>query len=118
MEELALLLFPFAVIGSAVRLLAAVSPDSFYLSCLCRLLILMINRTVSVLFWNVHGLGQTDKCAEIKRVLTSRLPSIVCLQESKLEEIPHFKKLSLLPAPLQSLVFLPSIGASGGIVTA
>jgi len=56
----------------------------------------MINRTVSVLFWNVHGLGQIDKCAEIKRVLTSRLPSIVCLQESKLEEIPHFKKLSLL----------------------
>ena len=51
-------------------------------------------------------------------VLTSRLPSIVCLQESKLEEIPHFKKLSLLPAPLQSLVFLPYVGASGGIVTA
>ena len=78
----------------------------------------MINQTVSVLFWNVHGLGQIDKCAEIKRVLTSRLPSIVCLQESKLEEIPHFKKLSLLPAPLQSLVFLPYVGASGGIVTA
>ena len=78
----------------------------------------MINRTVSVLFWNAHGLGQTDKCMEIKRVLTLRLPSIVCLQESKLEEIPHFKKLSLLPAPLQSLVFLPYVGASGGIVTA
>ena len=33
-------------------------------------------------------------------------------------DIPHFKKLSFLPGALQSIIFLPSAGASGGVITA
>ena len=78
----------------------------------------MINRSVPILFWNVRGLGQSDRCSEVKRLLTAHKPSIACFQESKLSDISHFKKLSFLPAHLQSLVFLPSVGASGGLITA
>jgi hypothetical protein len=40
------------------------------------------------------------------------------LQDSKLEAISTFKASSFLPASLRSFVYLPSVGASGGIVTA
>ena len=72
----------------------------------------------SVFFWNVRGLGQSSKCDEIKRILTARSPTFVCLQELKLEQVSHFKKLSLLPPSLRSIVHLPSVGASEGIITA
>ena len=79
---------------------------------------MMCNHTISILDWNVRGLGLPDKCSEIKRTISSISPTVVCLQESKLESISSFKSATFLPPRLQSFRFLPSVGASGGIVTA
>jgi len=78
----------------------------------------MSNRAFSTLCWNVCGLGQSEKCDEVSRVLRKNNPSIVCFQETKLQEISDFKSATFLPAPLRPFVHLPSAGASGGILTA
>ncbi|KAK1694254.1 hypothetical protein QYE76_010951 [Lolium multiflorum] len=43
---------------------------------------------------------------------------VICLQESKLSSIPLQKAATFLPQGFSTFSFLPSIGASGGIVTA
>jgi exonuclease III len=68
--------------------------------------------------WNVRGLGQRRKRDDVKAAIESLAPSIICLQESKLSDISSFFASSFLPPSLRSFVFKPSVGASGGIVTA
>lgn len=54
----------------------------------------------------------------MKRALTSTDVDISVLQETKLQDVSHFKALSFLPQSTQHFNFKPSIGASGGILTA
>ena len=78
----------------------------------------MSNKSVPILFWNVHGLDRADKCVEVKHILDPNCPKIVFLQESKLEQINHFKSLSFLPTSILFFAYLPSTGASEGAITA
>lgn len=76
------------------------------------------SKRLSIFSWNVRGLGQADKCRDVRHVLSSASPDIICLQETKLQHIDFFKARSFLPDRLTSFIFNPSIGASGGILIA
>jgi hypothetical protein len=54
----------------------------------------------------------------VKAAISNFNPKILSLQETKLEEISLFKAMTFLPPSLRSFHFIPSIGASGGILTA
>jgi exonuclease III len=68
--------------------------------------------------WNARGLGRQDKCTDVKAALSFPAPNFICLQESKLQVIDSFKASSFLPNQVRSFVFIPSLGASGGVITA
>jgi exonuclease III len=68
--------------------------------------------------WNVRGLGMRRKRDDVRSAIETNLPSILCIQESKLSDISIFTASSFLPQSLRSFCFKPSVGASGGIITA
>lgn len=65
--------------------------------------ILMSNgvRNLTVMPWNVRGLGDSDKCTVVRDAIFSASPSIACLQERKLSEISAFKENTFLPRTLR-----------------
>lgn len=75
-------------------------------------------KDLSVISWNVCGLGRHKKCTDVKAALASSTCSVLCLQESKLQEISHFKAISFLPPNLRHFHYIPADGSAGGIVTA
>jgi exonuclease III len=77
-----------------------------------------MNRIFIFASWNVCGLGDADKCIDVKSALSIYPPDIICIQESKLQSLNSFKASSVLPPSCRSFHFIPSIGASGGIITA
>ena len=84
----------------------------------CCSLLFPMNSSIKIASWNVRRLGRPNKCTDIKKGLQSPSASIICLQETKLQEISSFKAISFLPLGLRSYHFLPSIGASSGVLTA
>lgn len=46
------------------------------------------NRNIVIVSWNVRGLGHEDKCAAVRDVFATCHPSIACVQETKLSDIP------------------------------
>lgn len=66
-------------------------------------------KSLSVVSWNVRGLGETEKCDELKLAFPPAL-SLVCLQETKLQTITPLKERSFLPASFaNSFVFMPAL---------
>ena len=55
----------------------------------CSLVFPLSSRLLPVLFWNVRGLAQDEKCSKVKCAHTAINPGIVCLQESKLELVSY-----------------------------
>ncbi|CAN6251018.1 unnamed protein product [Urochloa humidicola] len=75
-------------------------------------------RPLSILSWNVRGLGDRTKCNNVRLAIHAQ-PTLLCFQETKLTSIDNFKAATFLPQPLAStFTCLPSLGASGGILTA
>jgi exonuclease III len=73
------------------------------------------NRSLSLLSWNVRGLGDPEKCSIVRDAIQSASPSVMCIQESKLHELNSFKTKTFLPLQLaQSLKMVPPIGSRGG----
>ena len=69
--------------------------------------------------WNVRGLGDDSKCCDVKANLIGRGLHVICLQETKLQDITPLKASSFLPPGFSSsFVLKPSAGASGGILSA
>lgn len=58
------------------------------------------NRSLFVLSWNTHGLGDSDKCNLVHDAIRTANPSVTCLQETKLHEISSFKAKTFLPLNL------------------
>jgi exonuclease III len=54
----------------------------------------------------------------VRAAIDSFLPTVICLQESKLQELSTFLAASFLLPSLRTFVLKPSVGASGGIITA
>jgi len=76
------------------------------------------SRTLRIASWNVRGLGRKDKCRDVKRDISSCNVDLVCIQETKLQDFNYFKAISFLPNSLTSHFAKPSLGASGGILSA
>lgn len=74
---------------------------------------------LSILSWNVRRLNDADKFSEIKLALPPSPPFVIYLQESKLQVLDVLKASAFLPAThTTNIAFVPSDGASGGLMTA
>lgn len=72
-----------------------------------------------ILIWNMCGLNSTTRQDSVLVILNSAMIDIVCLQETKMEVVSRRLILSMLGADFDNnFVFLPSVGASGGILMA
>jgi exonuclease III len=66
----------------------------------------------------VRGLNSSSRQSAVRELVASFRAEIVCIQETKMEEISRFSVISWLGADFADFVFLPSVGASGGILVA
>jgi exonuclease III len=71
-----------------------------------------------LLIWNVRGLNSSVRQDSIKELVGSSQVDVVCLQETKMQIITRRTILSMLGADFSDYVYLPSVGASGGILIA
>ena len=69
----------------------------------------------AILIWNVRGLNKIDRCNAVR---DSARVDVVCLQETKMVDVSRFLVLRMLGPAFDNFVFLPSVGASGGILVA
>jgi mannosylglycoprotein endo-beta-mannosidase len=71
-----------------------------------------------ILIWNVRGLNSTGRQDAVRSLVESTKADIVCIQETKMENISRRVVLAALGSKFNQYVFVPSIGASGGILVA
>ena len=69
-----------------------------------------------ILSWNVKGLNVVEKRLQIRNLLRTWRPDIVCLQETKLEWITRGIVRSIWSCPYIDWLYLGFKAASGGIV--
>lgn len=74
------------------------------------------NRCWNVLTWNVRGINASWKWDAIKNKVIQSGCDVVCLQETKKEVFDQSFLRNICPAGFDSFGFLPSVGASGGIL--
>jgi len=70
-----------------------------------------------IVLWNVRGLGGLEKRKEIKELVKEKVPFVLCIQETKLQLIDDFLCTSIWGSTSHDYSFVPSVGASGGLVT-
>lgn len=75
-------------------------------------------RKLTVLCWNVQGLGDPDKCGLVRDAVCAADPCIACLQETKLASVDAGKCRSFLPSRLSLHAVLDANGSRGGILSA
>jgi len=70
-----------------------------------------------ILCWNVRGINSVSKWDSVRDKIVESGCDIVCLQETKRESFDlHYIK-NFCPPAFDTFEFLPSVGASGGIIT-
>jgi exonuclease III len=75
-----------------------------------------INRIWYVLSWNIRGLNDPLKWPHIRNKLEESNASIVCIQETKKGEFDHSFIKKIAPKKFDKFAFIPSEGASGGLL--
>ena len=75
------------------------------------------NRSWNILNWNVRGLNALDKWLAIRQKVEESAAGILCIQETKRENLVAYVN-NFCPHRFNKFEFYPSIGASGGIITA
>ena len=76
----------------------------------------MIEQQINVLSWNVRGLNCPDRRAAVHETVAASSCQMVCLQETKLENVDMFTASFLGGHRLRNFVQRPSIGTRGGIL--
>jgi hypothetical protein len=71
-----------------------------------------------ILIWNVLGLNGSARQDVVRTLVDSARVDVVCLQETKMVDVSRFLLLRMLGPAFDNFVFLPSVGASGGILVA
>ncbi|KAG2648398.1 hypothetical protein PVAP13_1NG097272 [Panicum virgatum] len=70
-----------------------------------------------ILVWNVRGLNSSARRDAVHVMVDSSNIDIVCLQETKMSFVTREHILSMLGSEFDNnYIFLPSAGASGGIL--
>ncbi|WJX34557.1 hypothetical protein P8452_22661 [Trifolium repens] len=72
---------------------------------------------MKIVSWNFRGLGGLEKRKEVRKLVGDMCPSILCLQETKLQTCDTSLCLSLWGTSPHAFSYRPSVGASGGILT-
>jgi exonuclease III len=72
---------------------------------------------MKILSYNVRGLGAVEKRIELQRLIAERRVDVLCIQESKMEVVEESLIRYLWGSDSVNFSFIPSIGASGGIIT-
>ncbi|XP_078175173.1 uncharacterized protein LOC144568675 [Carex rostrata] len=79
----------------------------------------MIYKKFKLLSWNCRGLGDLDKCLVVRNVIRSSRCDVVCLQETKLNNLDCSYASAFLPSFfVKQCAFIDAIGTSGGCVIA
>jgi hypothetical protein len=71
---------------------------------------------MSIISWNVRGLGNPLKRKKIKVEVRQREPDVLMLQETKVEVVDGLLIRSVWDSRHKDWSYLPSVGASGGIL--
>ena len=71
---------------------------------------------LKIVFWNVRGLHSKAKRTAVRSVISSVSLNIVCLQETKLDNIDQFTAAFLGGHRLRSFAQRPTNGTRGGIL--
>ncbi|KAG6668450.1 hypothetical protein CIPAW_01G171200 [Carya illinoinensis] len=69
-----------------------------------------------IISWNVRGLNEINKRLRVRSLLRQWKGDIICLQETKLKHIDRNIIRSLSSCMYVGWIYLPSNGASGGIL--
>jgi hypothetical protein len=72
---------------------------------------------MKIITWNIRGLGGLEKRKEVRKLVGDLNPSIVCLQETKLQTCDVFLCSSLWGNSPHAFSYRPSAEASGGLLT-
>ena len=75
------------------------------------------NKSWNILKWNFRGINSSDKWLAIRSKIEESVAGIVCIRETKRENFDLAYIHKFCPQRFSKFEFLPSIGASGGIVT-
>lgn len=76
------------------------------------------NRSWNILNWNIRGINSEDKWLALGQKIEESACSILCLQETKREDFDTAYIRKFCPPRLNKFAFLPSIGASSGLLVA
>ncbi|KAM3329442.1 hypothetical protein ACQJBY_026482 [Aegilops geniculata] len=77
-----------------------------------------MDQNLKLLFWNVRGLNFGAKRAAVRNVISSDMPVVVCLQETKLELFSPALVSKTLGPSFDAFYPLPAMGTCGGILLA
>jgi len=77
-----------------------------------------LNRNWLVLCWNVRGLNAARKWDSVKNKVLNSNCDIVCFQETKKDDFDQAFLRNILPPAFDERLFVPSVGASGGLLVA
>jgi exonuclease III len=72
----------------------------------------------NILFWNVRGLNGAACQDVVRNLVAASKIDVVCLQETKMEDISRITLIRTLSQSFSNFRFLPSVGASSGILVA
>jgi exonuclease III len=72
---------------------------------------------MKIVSWNVRGLGRLEKRKEVRKLIGDLAPSILCIQETKLQSCDASLSLALWGNSPHAFSYRSSVGASGGLLT-
>src|SRR5688572_22551262 len=72
-------------------------------------------RTWNILCWNVRGINSDKKCNSIRDKIIESHCHMICLQETKREQLDTMFLRKFCPPSFDKFEFSPSQGASGGL---
>lgn len=78
----------------------------------------MSEQACKMLVWNVRGLNNPARRNVMAQVVRAANPSIVCLQETKMEVVTLDVVRHCLGNKFESFLYLPAVGTRGGILLA
>ena len=74
------------------------------------------NRSWNVLCWNIRGINADNKWESIRNKITESKCDIISIQETKREFFYLTYIRNFCPRSFDNFCFIPSVGASGGIL--
>lgn len=77
-----------------------------------------MNRNWNILFWNIRGINSEAKWDALRSKIDESACSIICLQETKKESFDSLYLRKFAPRRFDKFDYIPSVGASGGILVA